>query len=516
MIQFLLLLKQTLESRFREIPLIFNGNFVNLESFRNTVYGKTVSNCIELTMDLTSLESYFNIKFNNSLDLLYVNKFEISERRPISRRLHATLETSYLRRRAVPLISDQEPFKYTVKFQKKKNRYDVKSTNKYHNLILNLVYDDKHNKENQLRRFVSAFKKFNRYYFRYIFYRLRESISPKLLELYPELKKINFHMFKSSDFRKVVEVISDLSNNEIAKIVESIKERFSHPSYSFKFFLPRIYQPSEQKNIKVKKTTKFDKVDLWLSIITTSLDYVIEDFNFKVNQLETVLVLSLNKMFIIGPLREDPRRIYIAPEYVSTDVGQRGEYAVQIYSRMTDDQKRQVQKWLQKLELAKEVKAEKVAGRTLRELVLKEFNSNLDVNIADIGFGVSQIFPLIVQTIASINNSIIISEQPEIHLNPKVQLELAEFFVEFHKDKKFIIETHSEHIINRLQRKVAQGKLKPENIGIFYFSIDEEGTKVQEIEIGEEGLLENWPSRFFEDFAIERLKYAEDIYKRKK
>ena len=85
-----------------------------------------------------------------------------------------------------------------------------------------------------------------------------------------------------------------------------------------------------------------------------------------------------------------------------------------------------------------------------------EFSDN-KVNIADVGFGVSQVVPIVIQGLLMGDTESLILEQPEIHLHPKMQMKLADFILSLAlSGKKVIIETHSEHMINRFVRRIVE------------------------------------------------------------
>ena len=97
-------------------------------------------------------------------------------------------------------------------------------------------------------------------------------------------------------------------------------------------------------------------------------------------------------------------------------------------------------------------------------------------------------------------------EQPEIHLHPRLQAEFGSFLADCIKSKQgnqFIIETHSEHLILRLQRLVREGILKPQDISVIFVSKKPGGAKAQCLELDENGdFIDDWPGGFFP----ERLK----------
>lgn len=155
--------------------------------------------------------------------------------------------------------------------------------------------------------------------------------------------------------------------------------------------------------------------------------------------------------------------------------------------------------------------------KTLVEVLLDDEKQCLSFNLSDVGFGVSQILPIIVQGFYADDDSLILIEQPEIHLHPKLQAEMGNLLVEIAKSgKQLIIETHSEHLLLRLQRLVAEGRLSNDNLAIYYFKYGSAGTKIQRISIDKFGQFENWPKGFFEEDIEESFAITEAMLKQKR
>ena len=124
----------------------------------------------------------------------------------------------------------------------------------------------------------------------------------------------------------------------------------------------------------------------------------------------------------------------------------------------------------------------------------------IDVALADVGFGLSQILPFIVQMLAS-TGKIISIEQPEVHIHPKLQADLGDLIAEAIKlpyEHQLLIETHSEHLILRLQKLVRLGKLTPDDVSILFVTRESNGSKATRFLLDEQGdFVEDWPGGFF-------------------
>lgn len=142
------------------------------------------------------------------------------------------------------------------------------------------------------------------------------------------------------------------------------------------------------------------------------------------------------------------------------------------------------------------------------ELKLVDILKNTSVTHRDVGIGISQVLPVLVTAYAS-KNRLIAMEQPEIHLHPALQAELGDVFIEAaFGDRKntFILETHSEHLILRLMRRIREGKVKPEDIGVVYVEPSPSGSKFTELQLDEDGdFIDEWPGGFFEESFREKF-----------
>jgi hypothetical protein len=213
----------------------------------------------------------------------------------------------------------------------------------------------------------------------------------------------------------------------------------------------------------------------------------------------------VNSTKYLGPLREYPNRFYVTTGEIPEDVGFKGEKTVGILRidyRAKNSLLKKLSYWLKSLDIAEEAVLDKIKGEQYQLLIIDK-NSKVQVNIQDTGFGVSQVLPVIVESIYAQRKSTILIEQPEIHLNPLVQANLSDLFIELTKDqnhqKQFIIETHSEHIINRIRRRIADDTIKNEDVNIFYFYKENGECKIRTLTINDFGQIEDWPEGFFEE-----------------
>ena len=121
----------------------------------------------------------------------------------------------------------------------------------------------------------------------------------------------------------------------------------------------------------------------------------------------------------------------------------------------------------------------------------------------DLGSGIAQVLPIITQAFKS-NGEMILIEEPEIHLHPKAQAELGGMFADAAKEKNntFIIETHSENLLLRLEKLIRHGELSKDDVSVIYVDKNENGSYCIPLELDAEGDIINIsdvPDGFFEE-----------------
>ncbi|MBY0244658.1 MAG: AAA family ATPase [Sphingobacteriaceae bacterium] len=210
----------------------------------------------------------------------------------------------------------------------------------------------------------------------------------------------------------------------------------------------------------------------------------------------------------VGPLRSHPSRIQLFtggnPDHVGSNGN--GTYEILYHSRYKDNKLQQnLNKWLNKYNFELDWK---VYREGLCEFKIKNRKTDTSVSLVDTGFGLSQIIPIVVELIVCDGGLII--EQPEIHLHSKMQLELGDLFIEHVKkrDKPLIIETHSENILLRVRRRIAENCLKQDGklftsdkLAVYFISNDGIQSIVHKVNIDKYGDLQDTPKEFDEFFS---------------
>jgi predicted ATPase len=272
-----------------------------------------------------------------------------------------------------------------------------------------------------------------------------------------------------------------------------------------------------QKDTKLGKTKELAPIKFYgFPKLVTQKYPELSDLSLKVEELAS-------RIYYLGPLRVQSAREYTWSGSAPEGVGKTGVTAVQaILARAFEreamkradkesiiDIEASTQKWLKKLGLADTFAIESIGNSRQYKAVIKTPDYEHEANVLDVGVGVSQVLPIIILAHYAPKGSIILLEQPEIHLHPLAQANLAEMFFEVaqERDIQFIIETHSEHLLTRLQRRVAEGqdgKMTNEDIKLYVCKRNKQVSTIEKLDFDEDGRIKNWPPNFFGDTLSDR------------
>jgi predicted ATPase len=219
-----------------------------------------------------------------------------------------------------------------------------------------------------------------------------------------------------------------------------------------------------------------------------------------------------NRISYLGPLRDNPRPHYNWRGKPPEGVGRHGEEMVSALfsSRIQSlDLDEHIPKWLQSLGLIDSYRVAPVR-RTQRdyEFLVTQHKGGPEVRLTDVGFGVSQVLPVLILCYYAPKGSILILEQPEAHLHPKVQSELGDVLIDVMKNRnlQIILESHSEHLLHRLMLRTAETKLSVEDTALYFCQINEGVSEIEPLQVDEYGNIANWPQEFFGDVTGDLIK----------
>lgn len=204
-----------------------------------------------------------------------------------------------------------------------------------------------------------------------------------------------------------------------------------------------------------------------------------------------------------GPTRQRPDRLSVVQD-ASAGIESAGTVDIPLLLTQDKETLRDVNHWIKRLDIPYSFSPEVIGVGAAEEVIwlkLTDTRTKTETSLVDIGYGVGQLLPIIVGSIAS-SEKLILIEQPELHLHPRLQSNVADLFISSYQahENQIIAETHSEQLILRLQRRIREGKLSNQDVCVLYVSRDEDGSHCQQLRLDNKGeFIDEWPHGFFDD-----------------
>ena len=241
------------------------------------------------------------------------------------------------------------------------------------------------------------------------------------------------------------------------------------------------------------------------------------------SELEAAYEARLDTIFYLGPLRQYPQRDYLWARSRPSDVGQRGEKAIDAILSATEDKETRNLKhgkhhmpfqamiayWLKEMGLIESFEVAEIApGSNRWQARVRTRPGASEVLLTDVGFGVSQVLPVITLLQYVPEGSTVVLEQPEIHLHPLAQAALADVIIQAatHRKVQVILESHSEHLLLRLQRRIAERAVAADEVKLHFCDAPRGVSTLTPLEVDLFGKIRNWPEKFMGDAFGETAK----------
>jgi predicted ATPase len=232
--------------------------------------------------------------------------------------------------------------------------------------------------------------------------------------------------------------------------------------------------------------------------------------------LEAAYENALDHIYYLGPLRHPPERDYLWARSRPSDVGTRGEKTIDAILSATEDKETRnvrpnahhmpfqemIAYWLRAMGMIDSFRVEEIAeGSNLWRAHVRTRPGATEVLLTDVGFGVSQVLPVITLLQYVPKGSTVILEQPEIHLHPLAQAALADVIIQAatHRNVQVILESHSEHLLLRLQRRIAESAVSEADVRLYFCDAPRGVSSLTPLELDLYGNIQNWPEKFMGD-----------------
>ena len=231
--------------------------------------------------------------------------------------------------------------------------------------------------------------------------------------------------------------------------------------------------------------------------------------------LATAFENLFNHVYPLGPTRVHPQRRYHWEGTDPDSVGQTGEDMIASLLNARVGQKttpyegqnvpieKRISWWLREMDLAYSFSIKRTSAGTDRDydVLIQKGPDSAKVTLADMGYGLSQFLPVLVHCYYAPAGSTLILEQPGIHLHPKVQSQLVDLLIEVVTERKLqiLVESHSEHLLTRLQRRIAEEKIAHDDTALYFCRNNDGVSTIEPLDVNEFGEIKNWPENFFGD-----------------
>jgi hypothetical protein len=225
-----------------------------------------------------------------------------------------------------------------------------------------------------------------------------------------------------------------------------------------------------------------------------------------------LMPLDVKPSISIAPIRTKPRRTY---DEINDEDKPEGDHIPVLLSRVLDEDSRRRKILIDTLKsygkssgLFRDVKVKRLGKRPSDPFqVFVTISGGREANIVDVGYGVNQALPVLVESILAPEDRRITMQQPEVHLHPRAQAALGSFMVDLvHKHKKqFVVETHSDYIVDRVRREVAEGRIDKDQVSILFFEKPGLETTVHVLKLDKQGNVLNAPPSYREFFLEEQM-----------
>ena len=263
----------------------------------------------------------------------------------------------------------------------------------------------------------------------------------------------------------------------------------------------KLFEKTRRLSLKLRNT-RLEEIEARLNSMAVS----------PVTSILTIFNMFERNMNYIGSFHQEPERTYYQRLKGDRRIGRSGENYIE---QIIEWERRRVPEYhalcdsLKKLGLLTGLKTRLLRGGRF-EVGVKTHRSGVWASLTDVGYGISQFLPIVVADVQLSKGSTLAVAQPEIHLHPKVQAALGDYFVERirNQGKRYIIETHSEYLLNRIRLLIVKGKIKPSEVGIYHFQCSGCEAKVYRLAFTKSGKIEGAPQDFFDTYMMDVMDIA--------
>ena len=290
-----------------------------------------------------------------------------------------------------------------------------------------------------------------------------------------------------------------------AKSREWTLQKASEPSFTFKIpgsevFTPSLNELFRQALQQLNAQTSPDNQNISQSQIQT------------LYELSSLGVSARPRVTALAPLRTRPHRTY---DELIEEFKPEGDHIPLVLARALSSEGKAGRELTSALHafgeasgLYSSIKVRRMGRQPSDPFQLRVKGVGPDANLVDVGYGVSQALPVLVDSIQASKGRVVLVQQPEVHLHPKAQAALGTFFSQLAtgSGKRFVIETHSDYLVDRVRMAVANGTISPSDVNIAFLDRKNLDVVIHQLELDRLGNIVNAPDAYRDFFLEEEIR----------
>lgn len=480
------LLKQSLSANRRKPIIWYTKDLVDFGSFKDAV---TNSNSDEKTNEE---EIEFGFKLKVPISLSEINRSGI-------------IRNSYLGIKRLDESSQMTELKFNIQFNDKGKMVASYTLVDWQ---IQLVFDFKENndvKKSEVLVIINN-EKFDDCYHCFTRY-LPGELVPRIST---DITAGETYLYTSKVFNLILDKLDELKPGQISKkTMYKIAEALSSNLVSKKEFERNLKKKISDKKLLLKN---FDKVDGEQFTNQLYRLYGLYSAEKIVNYVNSALTEFFNRVQYIAPVRATAERYYRRQDLDVQDINPMGQNIPEMLASMSSRELKAWQNWT-KSNFGIYFNIKTVGNNDSILLTDLNDNGNSEINnLSDVGFGYSQILPILLYIWRQTNSNrrigvnavtTILIEQPELHLHPAMQAAEMHALDETLSKSTYtslMIETHSEYMVKQIGFDIANGILDPNDVSVLIFNdgSNGDGTQISSYKFTEDGYFDSWPFGFFQ------------------
>ena len=232
---------------------------------------------------------------------------------------------------------------------------------------------------------------------------------------------------------------------------------------------------------------------------------------FVLQDIKSLLEKYNQHVNYISSYRQPAKRIYAEEPVTSGKIATSGEGFINELLKWKDEKDEKFTQFVEamkSMELLDDIEPSRLGAGQFKVGVRVHKDDEI-VNLGDVGFGISQIMPIIIGDVEIGKNSTLYISQPEVHLHPKAQAKFGDYLVgQMKQGKRYVIESHSEYLMNRLRLAIVKGIIAEDDVKVYHMSQEKGQTKIYNVRFTKNGQIKGAPQDFFDTYMIDVMDIA--------